>query len=277
MKEKTLQDFMNETFSEMAVKKLFRLPLKFGDQVDIRIGEESAGIIVLPPQSDIFSADGRSISTDIVIFTSVEGNRVWLRGWQRTPKLIAIEKQEDGEILGTVSELEPIESLQSRFRSLEATKSGVPVLPTHSARLRDALPVGAGADEPTVLESDHATVLAGLSAESFPSGNATDEECRGFAVLACKALPEPMLARLVRHHGAFLWITKFADGVIFAEPSTTVAEPWMAERLWQKPGAGEIAVALAFAEVPSNHAGDYDQIGFWQGMVTIKANGSSVP
>ena len=107
-------------------------------------------------------------------------------------------------------------------------------------------------------------------AECFPSIDASDDDCQRFAVAVIRALPEAILARLFCRQGALLSITKFADDVVIAEAYSIVSEPWMIEQLWQKPGPGEIAVVLALAEVPSNHAGDYNQVSFWQGMVTPK-------
>src|ERR1035441_10223450 len=90
--------------------------------------------------------------------------------------------------------------------------------------------------------------ISGLGATGrFPPVDASDEECRRFMALACKALPEAMLGRLFRRESAFLWVTKYADGLITAETSDRFAEPSVAEQFWQKPAPGEIPVILATA------------------------------
>ena len=46
--KKSLLDFMKESLSEIAVKRLLGLPADMGMEVDILIGKEAAGVVVIP-------------------------------------------------------------------------------------------------------------------------------------------------------------------------------------------------------------------------------------
>src|ERR1039458_4447978 len=85
--KKSLLDFMKESLSEIAVKRLLGLPADMGMEVDILIGKEAAGVVVIPWECSNFSIYRQSISKDILIFTSVKENHVRVRGWMRANQI----------------------------------------------------------------------------------------------------------------------------------------------------------------------------------------------
>ena len=266
--KKSLLDFMKEALSEIAVKRLLGLPADMGMEVDLSIGEEAAGVFVIPWECSKFSICRQSISNDILIFTSVEENHVRVRGWMHANQIPARASRKGTRIRLSMTDLEPAESLQAlfRLRTVNAPVTGAAAPPGSSTLQHEAHPAADLGSGQFVV---HPTQLN--AAGSFPSVSTPDEVCRRFVNLTCRALPVAMLDRLRHREGALLWITRFADGTITAEASDISAEhPSVANQLGQEPGTGEIAVILANAEVPWDRSSVCDgRVGFWEGMLSF--------
>src|ERR1019366_7380731 len=114
--KKSLWDFMKESRSELMVKRLLGLPADMGMEVDISIGKEAAGVVVIPWECSRFSIYRQSISKDILIFTSVKENHVLVRGWMHANQIPARASRKGTRIRLSMTDLEPAESLQALFR-----------------------------------------------------------------------------------------------------------------------------------------------------------------
>src|ERR1035437_11089068 len=114
--KKSLLDFMKESLSEIAVKRLLGLPADMGMEVDIPIGKKAAGVVVIPWECSEFSIYRQSISKDILIFTSVRNNEVLLRGWMHANQIPACASRKGARIKLSVANLEPAKSLHALVR-----------------------------------------------------------------------------------------------------------------------------------------------------------------
>ena len=266
--KKSLLDFMKESLSELMVKRLLGLPADMGMEVDISIGKEAAGVVVIPWECSKFSIYRQSISKDILIFTSVRENEVRLRGWLHASQLAAHTRRKGARIKLSVANLEPAESLHAlvRLRTANTPFTGGATPPGSSTLQHEAQPAVDPESSPFVVRFNPLDF-----AGHFPSVDTPDEDCQRFVKLACRAIPIAMMDRLRRRRGALLWITRFLDGTITAEASDMSTEhPSVTNQLWQEPGTGEIAVILANAEVPWDRSSVCDgRVGFWEGVLSF--------
>src|ERR1035441_10467386 len=266
--KKSLLEFMKESLSEIAVKRLLGLLADMGKEVDLSIGEEAAGVFVIPWECSRFSIYRQSISKDILIFTSVKENHVLVRGWMHANQIPARVSRKGARIKLSVANLEPTESLQAlfRLRTANALVTGAAAPPGSSTLQHEAQPAVDPESNPFVLRFNSLD-----SAGRFPSVDTPDEDCQRFVKLACRAMSIAMMDRLRRREGALLWITRFLDGTITAEASDMSTEhPSVTNQLEQEPGTGEIAVILANAEVPWDRSSVCDgRVGFWEGMLSF--------
>src|ERR1035437_2806984 len=266
--KKSLLDFVKESLSEIAVKRLLGLPADMGMEVNIPIGKETAGVVVIPWECSNFSIYRQSISKDILIFTSVKENHVRVRGWMRANQIPARASRKGARIKLSVANLEPAKSLHAlvRLRTANPPFPGGAAPPGRSTPQHEAQPAVDPESSPFVVRFNPLD-----SAGHFPSVDTPDEDCQRFVKLACRAMPIAMMDRLRRREDALLWITRFADGTITAEASDISTEhPSVTNQLWQEPGTGEIAVILANAEVPWDRSSVWDgRVGFWQGMLSL--------
>jgi hypothetical protein len=267
--KKSLLDSMKESLSEIAVKRLLGLPADMGMEVNIPIGKETAGVVVIPWECSNFSIYRQSISKDILIFTSVKENHVRVLGWMHANQIPARASRKGARIKLSVANLESAESLHAlvRLRSANTPFTGGAAPPGRSTPQHEAQPAVDPESNPFVVRFNPLD-----SAGHFPSADTPDEDCQRFVKLACHAMPIAMMDRLRRREGALLWITRFADGTITAEASDMSTEhPSVTNQLWQEPGTGEIAVILANAEVPWDRSSVCDgRVGFWEGMLSVK-------
>jgi hypothetical protein len=193
--KKSLLDFMKEALSEIAVKRLLGLPADMGMEVDLSIGEEAAGVFVIPWECSKFSICRQSISKDILIFTSVKENHVWVRGWMHANQIPARASRKGTRIKLSVANLEPAESLQAlfRLRTVNAPVTGAAAPPGSSTLQHEAQPAVDPESSPFVLRFNSLD-----SAGRFPSVDAPDEDCQRFVKLACRAMSIAMMDRLRR-------------------------------------------------------------------------------